>query len=278
MTACLDLANLTRFPVTPTQLTLVMWNPDGATSANGVPLPDHCQVRGIINQRIGIDGYPYGDMFEVRLPTPLLWNGRFMFQGGGGTEGAVPAATGTAGTLSPTLAHGWAVASQDGGHENSQLPFPLEFALDPQAVVDHAYHAIDVVTQTAKFLIHAYYGKPPEYAYAVGCSTSGRQGMVFAQNFPTYYDGIVAGDPVYDLEAIALSEAWGVQQIKAITPTPIQTLPNGNPLLYPAFPVADQQHPNIDAGGFGLGTRTNPLSLDLAGRSQLRSAEFQFRY
>src|ERR1700738_4194671 len=88
-------------------------------SADGVALPDHCQVQGIINKRVGIDGFPYGDSFEVRLPAQ--WNGRFMFQGGGGTEGAVPPATGSAGTLSPTLARGWAVASQDGGPENQDL-------------------------------------------------------------------------------------------------------------------------------------------------------------
>ena len=240
-TACANIANLTNFPVTPTQITLAKWNPSGTTTANGVPLPDHCQVQGIINQRIGIDGFPYGDRFEVRLPTPADWNRRFMFQGGGGTEGSVPAATGSAGSLSPALAHGWAVASQDGGHENSQLPFPLQFTLDPQAIIDHAYQSIDVTTQTAKFLIKTFYGKSAEYSYHVGCSTGGRQGMVFSEKFPNYFDGIVAGDPVYDLEAIALSEDWGVEQIKAITPTPIQTLPNGSPILYPAFPVADQQ-------------------------------------
>ncbi|HEX9264765.1 MAG TPA: tannase/feruloyl esterase family alpha/beta hydrolase, partial [Candidatus Binatia bacterium] len=240
-TACANLAGVSKFPVTPTQITLAKWNPNGTTSANGVPLPDHCQIQGVINQRIGIDGYPYGDRFEVRLPSPALWNGRFMFQGGGGTEGSVPAATGSAGTLSPALAHGWAVASQDGGHENSQLPFSLEFALDPQAVADHAYRSIQVVTQTAKFLITAVYGKLPDFSYSVGCSTGGRQGMVFSQNFPEYFDGIVAGDPVYDLQAIALSEDWGVEQIKAITPAPIQTTPSGSPILYPAFPVADQQ-------------------------------------
>jgi hypothetical protein len=45
---------------------------------------------------------------------------------------------------------------------------------------------------------------------------------------------------VYDLEAIALSEDWGVQAIEAITPTPIQKLPDDRPVLYPALPVADQ--------------------------------------
>jgi hypothetical protein len=50
--------------------------------ANNVWLPSHCQVRGIINERIGTDGFQYGDMFEVRLPAPADWNGRFMLQGG----------------------------------------------------------------------------------------------------------------------------------------------------------------------------------------------------
>jgi hypothetical protein len=50
----------------------------------------------------------------------------------------------------------------------------------------------------------------------------------------------VAGDPVHDLEAISLSEAWSVQHIKAITPKPIRKLANGNPIFYPAFPVPDQ--------------------------------------
>jgi feruloyl esterase len=236
--ACAKLANLADFPVTPTQITLAKFIPGGTTSADGVTLPDHCQVQGIINKRTGIDGFPYGDRFEVRLPAQ--WNGRFMFQGGGGTEGAVPPATGNAGTLSPTLARGWAVASQDGGHENKDLPVPNQFFLDPEAIADHAYRSIDVTTQIAKFLIDAYYGQSPNRSYFVGCSTGGRQGMVFSQNFPDYYDGIVAGDPVYDLEAIALAEDWGVQAIAAITPAPIQKFPNGSPVLYPAFPVADQ--------------------------------------
>jgi hypothetical protein len=53
-------------------------------------------------------------------------------------------------------------------------------------------------------------------------------------------DGIIAGDPVFDLEAISLGQAWSVRQIKAITPPPIQKLSNGLPILYPAFPVSDQ--------------------------------------
>jgi len=257
--ACTKLASLTSFPLTSTRITLTQFNRsslqfisvlkdiyhllrDGTNfQASDLWLPAHCQVQGIINERIGTDGLQYGDMFEVRLPKPADWNGRFMLQGGGGTEGSLPAAIGIAGTLSPTLAHGWAVASQDGGHEDSRLPYPNAFYLEGEAVVDHAYRSIDVTTQTAKFLIEAYYGQKPEHSYFVGCSTGGRQGMVFSQNFPDYYDGIIAGDPVFDLEAVSLSEAWSIQQIKAITPQPIKTLQNGQPLMYQAFPLTDQK-------------------------------------
>jgi hypothetical protein len=235
-TACANLANIDpiKFPVTPIQITLTKFNTATAT------LPDHCQVQGIINSRTGTDGLHYGDRFEVRLPTPAVWNGRFLFQGGGGSEGSVPAATGTAGSFSPALGHGFAVATQDGGHENSDLTNANIFYLESQALIDYSYHSIDVTAQTAKFLIHQYYKQKESFDYYYGCSTGGRQGMVFMQNFPGYFDGIVAGDPVYDLEAISLSEIWGVAAIKAITPQPIQKTASGLPILYPAFPVADQ--------------------------------------
>jgi hypothetical protein len=176
------------------------------------------------------------------------WNGRLMFTGGGGTDGTVPAATGSAGTLSPTLAHGYAVASQDGGHENSQLAqcasgSPNQFYLDPQGLIDFAYQSMEVATLSAKYLIAAYYGEGPDRSYWVGCSTGGREAMAMSQTFPQFYDGIVAGDPVYDLEAISFSELWGLEKIDAITPTPIQytqTTPP-QPLFFPAFPTADQQ-------------------------------------
>jgi hypothetical protein len=252
--ACARLASLRAFPVATTQITGASFIPAGSSFAAGVALPDHCRVQGVIDKRVGKDGFPYGDSFEVRLPSQ--WNGRFMLQGGSGTEGAVPPATGAAGTLSPTLAHGFAVASQNGGHDNRDMPVPNQFFLDPQAVADHAYHSIDVTTRTAKFLIKAYYGRGPDRSYFVGCSTGGRQGMVFSQNFPDYYDGIVSGAPVYDLEAIALGENWDAQAVAAITPATIRKLArragavtpsllrqalNRIPALHAGFPDADQK-------------------------------------
>jgi len=252
--ACSALATLTHFPIGPTggeggtTITLAQLNPATAT------LPEHCQVQGMLRARTGIASpsatpQAYGTKFEVRLPTQ--WNGRYMFQGGGGTEGSLPAATGAqTGTASfAELKNGWAVASQDGGHESSQLPPTIPktanapsilqvnmFYPDAEAVRDWAYNSIDMTTQTAKYLINTYYARPADRSYFVGCSTSGRQGMAMTQLFPTYYDGVIAGDPFYLPPDISLSETWGLEQIISVSPKDA----DGNPIYTQSFPVSDQ--------------------------------------
>src|ERR1700685_4137902 len=54
----------------------------------GVAVPAFCRVDGVINQRKGADGKSYGIGFALALPDQ--WNGRFLFQGGGGLNGNVP--------------------------------------------------------------------------------------------------------------------------------------------------------------------------------------------
>lgn len=236
---CIGVANLSViFPVANSRITLARFNPAGTTTANDVALPDHCQVQGIAGAFTGTDGIAYGANFELRMP--LNWNGRFMFQGGGGTEGSVPNATGTAGTLSPTLAKGWAVVTQDGGHLNSVLTAAgkstLDFMANPAGFAENATGSIDKTTQTAKFLINAFYGRPPDRSYHVGCSAGGRQAMFFSQKFPSYYDGIVAGDPVFDLTALTQGEVNALQAIAAIAPKDA----SGNVQFYQSFSVAEQ--------------------------------------
>src|SRR6266852_7694934 len=50
-------------------------------------LPPRCRVDGVIDQRMGAGGKTYGIGFAVTLPDN--WNGRFLFQGGGGLNGNV---------------------------------------------------------------------------------------------------------------------------------------------------------------------------------------------
>src|SRR5690606_19543753 len=61
--------------------------------AGDAPLPAHCLFRVTLNPRpSSIDGVSLGIGFELRLP--LEWNGRFLFQGGGGLNGVLNPALG----------------------------------------------------------------------------------------------------------------------------------------------------------------------------------------
>jgi feruloyl esterase len=234
------------------------------TAASTGNLPERCIVNGYINRHVSpVDNCFYQEGFQVQLPLSAAWNGRFFMQGGGGTEGSVPTATGTdTGSAGSNfgITNGYAVASQDGGHENSDLANPScdsgygntsEFNIDPMGNLAQAYQSIEVTALIAKYLINQYYGNGPTHSYWIGCSTGGRQGMVMSETFPSFFDGIVAGDPVYDLEAIQIGAFWGLtnmQNLYAATmpplpaeqyvPGPTPTIPE--PIAEPAFPPSDQ--------------------------------------
>lgn len=232
-----------------TIITSVALIADGEQSAAGVPLPQHCRLQGVIEQRLGVTVInppggvaptgavtrDYGTRFELRMPT--LWNGRFLFMGQGGTGGSVQAATGQqqlpAGNA-PPLAAGWAVVTFDGGHAGGDVIF----GLDAKAKNDFAYHSMDIAAVTAKALITDYYGQGAIHSYFSGCSNGGRQGMMFSQRFPDYFDGIVAGSATYRLSVTYVDSSWGLQQFDAVSP-PSPTLPGNPRILANAFSDAD---------------------------------------
>jgi feruloyl esterase len=160
------------------------------------PLPAHCLVEGMIHRRKGVGGEDFGIGFAVALPEQSAWNGDFMMQGGGGGNGSVsyPAGGNYVGGK-PALIRGFAVASTDTGHKAHTGPFDFAFMRDQQAYLDFAYQANAQVAGIAKQIIATYYAKPAAYAYFVGCSTGGREGMILSQRFPTVFNGIVSGDP-----------------------------------------------------------------------------------
>jgi len=194
----------------------------------------HCEIIGKINPRTGVDGKQYAIGFHLRLPDS--WNERFYFQGGGGTDGTLGNALG-----GNALSVGYAVVSTDAGHDNvidfdPNAGGTAAFGVDPQARIDYGYNAVDQVTQTAKALMRDYYGRHIAYSYFVGCSNGGRQGMVASQRFPTYFDGIVSGDPGFDLPKAAVAEAWNEQ---ALAPLATKLSSNGQPYLPDTFSDAD---------------------------------------
>jgi feruloyl esterase len=177
--------------------------------------PAHCIVRGSAAPRTGADRKPYETRFELRLPT--AWSGRFLYQGGGGNDGVVAPAVGrNTGSFPETgLQRGFAVVTTDAGHQG---PTP-EFGLDPIARVDHAYAAHERTATIAFSIVARYYGRAADRKYFVGCSGGGRQGMVFAQRYPAYFDGIAICAPAMSVSSGAtIAAAWDTQTYLSIAP------------------------------------------------------------
>jgi tannase/feruloyl esterase len=158
------------------------------------PLPSYCQVEGVINRRTGVDGEEFGITFVLAMPDK--WNGDFLMQGGGGSNGIVlpPLGLNAAGET-PGLIRGFAVGSTDTGHKSHHPGFDFGFVKDQQAYLDFAYLANAHVATLAKQVIAQYYGKPAAYSYFSGCSTGGREGMILSQRYPMVFNGIISGDP-----------------------------------------------------------------------------------
>ena len=199
----------------------------------GAMLPEHCLFRATLSPRKGADGQQLGIGMELRLP--IDWNGRFDFQGGGGLDGVLqPSYGSTNPAFPPALARGFAVVSTDGGHRGKSM-MDARFALDQQGRLDYAYNAVDQTTQVAKAVITAFYGRKPDYSYFVGCSNGGRQAMIAAERFPTYFDGIVAGDPTFRLAWTNVDQAWNEVVLARAAPKDA----NGKPIISEALSESD---------------------------------------
>jgi feruloyl esterase len=112
-------------------------------------VPAFCRVRGVIEPAIS---------FEVWLPAPDDWNGRFQAVGGG-FAGII-----TYRALVPAIQTGYATASTDTGRVASDA----RWLNDQQQLNDYGYRAIHQMTVKAKTIIDAYYGKAPDNAYFNG--------------------------------------------------------------------------------------------------------------
>jgi pimeloyl-ACP methyl ester carboxylesterase len=215
----------------------------GAVTPPGaaLPLPAHCKLTGALNERVSnVDGKPYAIGFELRLPFD--WNGKFFFQGGGGNDGVIRDAFGSlsfaqGGSTSNALTQGYAVVSTDAGHKAEAAPIVggALFGLDPQARLEYGYNAVSEVTTTSKSIIQRFYGKRPERSYFMGCSNGGRQAMIAAARLADQYDGVVAGNPGFNLPKAAIQHAWDSQAFAAVAPK----TPEGKPIISQAFSPAD---------------------------------------
>lgn len=165
--------------------------------------PEACEVKGTLYPAIN---------FIVRMPTNSAtantWNGKFMYMGGGGNDGAIPADT----KLAVGLSRNFAVAGTDGGHAGASTdasyanPNLNQYA--GQAMIDEAYRAHHEGPVLAKKIITAFYGAAAKKSYYVGCSNGGREGLVEAQLHPEDFDGFLVGAPIGSFTGVPLRGQW----------------------------------------------------------------------
>jgi len=170
--------------------------------------PKYCRVEGTVDREI---------TFELRLPE--TWNGKFLFQGYGGLDGAPPSLTQTLGLGSPGAPHGlqrgYAVVTTDTGHRGAIVPgatapvYDGNWALNnPERQVNFAYRSTHVVADAAKAAIRSYYGQSPRYSYYQGCSGGGRQAAMVAQRYPSDFNGVVSAAPWLNFTRQTMGFAW----------------------------------------------------------------------
>ena len=198
-----------------------------------VPLPAYCRLSATIDPRPGADGKSYGIGFALALPAE--WNGRFLFQGGGGLNGSAAPPLGRTGRGETALSRGFAVVTTDTGHRGEV--FDASFMADQQASLDFAYQAVGRVASLAKQILALHYGKPPAHSYFMGCSTGGREGMLMAQRHPTYFDGIVVGAPAMRTGFSGIGDEWVATMLNRVAPPDA----SGKPDAGRAFSAADRK-------------------------------------
>ncbi len=198
-------------------------------------LPAYCRLDAMIDRRVGAGGVNYGIGFALAMPEN--WNGRFLFQGGGGLNGSVqmPLGASAAGDT-PGLQRGFAVVSTDTGHQGTGA-FDGSFQQDQQASLDFAYAAIGRVADVAKRIIAQHYGKPPDHSYFAGCSTGGREAMMMTQRYPLHFDGVISGAPAMRTAYSGIGDRWVAATLNEIAPKNAQ----GQPVTRDALSESDKK-------------------------------------
>ncbi|ESK83868.1 feruloyl esterase b precursor [Moniliophthora roreri MCA 2997] len=125
---------------------------------------------------------------------PRNWTGRFLSTGNGGLGGCVGY-----GDMAYTSALGFATVGANNGH-NGGSGAPFENKLE--VLADFVFRSIHTNVVVGKEITRLFYGSPHQKSYYFGCSTGGRQGLKSVQDFPEDFDGVIAGAPAADWNAL----------------------------------------------------------------------------
>ena len=213
-------------------------------SVDGVALNvPFCRVQGVARPSADSD-----IRFEVWLPEPAAWRGRYKQNGTGGFAGHTPR-----GRMAEDVGLGFASAGSNMGHDGGES---AHWALGhPDKLLDWGLRAHAEVAAAAKALVQAHYGRPAQHAYFEGCSNGGRQAMLMAQRHPTLFDGIVAGAPSMFYPDMLMTLAWMTRaQVPLAGQAPLLSLPK-------RALIAERTLQACDAlDGLRDGELTNPMA------------------
>jgi hypothetical protein len=211
-----------RWPDRSTRVISAKWQPAGPIMVmnlggppSAIAAPDHCELIGEMQSRSGANGQHYAIRFHLRMPAQ--WNRRFYFQGGGGSNGVLGDALGRySQSAAPALLQGFAVVSQDSGHDNqtnndASRGGEITFGFDQTARVNYGHASLPRVADAAKAAIRQFYGASAAHSYFVGCSKGGQEALAAAERYGREFDGIASGDPAMSLPRAAIAEAWNTQ-------------------------------------------------------------------
>jgi feruloyl esterase len=133
-----------------------------STAQGSGTLPDHCRVAAVVA--------PSSDShieMEVWLPPAEAWNGKFEAVGNGGWAGIITLGTAApqpvARSMAAALKEGYATASNDTGHKNTDARGQASFSEGhPEKLRDFADRAVHQMTVKSKAIIAAFYGRGPK--------------------------------------------------------------------------------------------------------------------
>lgn len=149
------------------------------------------------------------DTVLVQTWLPLgNWNSRYLAVGGG----AWAAGLGQFDLALPA-SQGYAVSSTNAGLSGNPID-PSDWALKPDGTVNYgllknfASRSVHDMAVVGKAVTSSFYKVPAKKAYFNGCSTGGRQGLAAAQQYPSDFDGILAGAPAIYWSEYVIAELW----------------------------------------------------------------------
>jgi predicted esterase len=145
--------------------------------------PDDSSTTRARGNVYGNKKYPNDSQFVVRLPNPVLWNGKLVVTGAPGIRGQYANDF----VISDfVLDKGYAFASTDKG--NSGAFFYLD-GKEPGGAVAEWHHRVTQLTRAAKDAAERYYGRKPRRTYITGISNGGYLTRYALENSPQLYDG-----------------------------------------------------------------------------------------